>query len=83
MPRSRTQVTYSCERQQKILLKMADHKRKGALPEIKRRQPSRFCHAQGFIQDRASAFGKEYLRRPVSEIRATRNRAEIPGSKAV
>ena len=34
------------------------------------------------LMDRSSGFGKEYLRRLVSEIRLTGNQAEMSGSKA-
>lgn len=71
-------------RRQEILLKMADHKRKRALPEIKPRRVRRFCNAQQLkLYDRASAFVKKYLRPLVAEIRTTGNQAEITGSKAV
>ena len=70
-------------RRQELLLEMAGFKRRHALPEIKPRQVELFCKALRIkLLDRSSGFGKEYLRRLVSEIRLTGNQAEITGSKA-
>ena len=70
-------------RRQEILLEMAGHKRRQAMPEVKPRQVDLFCKAlRSKLLDRSSGFGKEYLRRLVGEIRLTGNQAEISGSKA-
>ena len=70
-------------RRQEILVEMAGFKRRQTLPDIKPRQVDLFCKALRMkLMDRASGFGKEYLRRLVSEIRLTGNQAEMTGSKA-
>ena len=70
-------------RRQEILLEMAGHKRRQAMPEVKPRQVDLFCKAlRSKLMDRSSGFGKEYLRRLVGEIRLTGNQAEISGSTA-
>lgn len=70
-------------RRQEILVEIAGHVRRQTLPEIKPRQVDLFCKAlRTKLLDRSSGFGKEYLRRLVSEIRLTGNQAKISGSKA-
>ena len=70
-------------RKEEIQQEIAGNKRLQIIPEIKDRQVDLFCKALRMkLMDRSSGFGKEYLRRLVSEIRLTGELAEITGSKA-